>query len=197
MQISSKYIGIVIGLLTFVVLTSGCTSITNLITPSNNYSVNDTSYNITSNTSTTTLSYIDDKFGISFKYPRSWYVFDDYQSGSNMIYASKNINDDVEVQIQIIPTINKPEQDAIKELQESSGPGWSKKETYTIQIDNNTAYEDVFIVNDTNYSKLMRFVNIYFVKNETMYLIMLQAPDKDFDKEKPNFSIIINSFNVK
>ena len=59
-------------------------------------------------------------------------------------------------------------------------------------IANKTAYEDIFLVNDSHFSKLMRIAQITLVKNDKTYLILLQAPDEEFDKEKPYFAIILN-----
>lgn len=171
----------IIGLLAFIVLTSGRTSITNLITPSDKYSADDTSYNTNSNISTKTFS----AYGISFKYPSSWYVYTDNTSGSNMIFATKEVSfNNVQFQVQTVPNNGMSEQGAIKEIQESFTPGWDKNASYTLKIDNKTAYEDIYVVNDTHFSKLMRFANIYFVKNDKTYLIMLQAPDNELIKKK-------------
>jgi len=60
-------------------------------------------------------------------------------------------------------------------------------------IDNKTAYEDIFLVNDSHFSKIMRISQISLVKNDKPYLMLLQAPDEEFDKEKPYFAIILNS----
>jgi hypothetical protein len=39
----------------------------------------------------------------------------------------------------------------------------------------------------------MRISQISLVKNDKTYLMLLQAPDEEFDKEKPYFAIILNS----
>lgn len=194
MQKSSKYIGIIIGLLAFVVLTSGCTSLNIFKNASDDYSANDTSYNITQDISTKTFS----AYGVSFKYPSSWNVIADNTSGINMIFASKDISfNNVQLQVQLIPNNGMSEQDVIKQFHESVTPGWSKNASYMIKIDNKTAYEDIYLVNDTHFSKLMRISNIYLIKNDKTYLITLQAPDNEFNKEKPNFSVILNSLKVQ
>lgn len=194
MQKSSKYIGIIIGLLAFVVLTSGCTSLNIFKNTSDDFSANDTSYNITPDISTKKFS----AYGVSFKYPSSWNVIADNTSGSNAIFASKDVSfNNVQLQVQSIPNNGMSEQDVIKQFHESVTPGWSKNASYMIKIDNKTAYEDIYLVNDTHFSKLMRISNIYLIKNDKTYLITLQAPDNEFDKEKPNFSVILNSLKVE
>ncbi|MGF7118269.1 PsbP-related protein [Methanobacterium oryzae] len=193
MQKSSKYIGIIIGLLTFVVLTSGCTSLNIFKNASNDFSANDTSYNITPDISIKKFS----AYGVSFKYPSSWDVIADNTSGSNTIFASKDVSfNNVQLQVQLIPNNGMSEQDVIKQFHESVTPGWSKNASYMIKIDNKTAYEDIYLVNDTHFSKLMRFANIYLIKNDKTYLITLQAPNNEFDKEKANFAVILNSFKA-
>jgi len=42
----------------------------------------------------------------------------------------------------------------------------------------------------------MRMHQIVFVKNNTVYVILLQAPDEEFDSEKPVFDMVLNSFKV-
>ncbi|MEN6292079.1 MAG: hypothetical protein ABFD07_08740, partial [Methanobacterium sp.] len=59
------------------------------------------------------------------------------------------------------------------------------------------AYKDVFIYKNGDSSQNMRFEQIYFVKNGKTYLILLQATDNDFDKERQNFDIILNSLKVQ
>lgn len=99
--------------------------------------------------------------------------------------------------IQIMNDTDISEQTVIEGMQKSIIPGGNKTASYTIIIDNQTAYEDVYVVNNPNFSKLMRFTLIYFVKDGKSYLITLQASDKGFDKEKAKFGIILNSLKVQ
>ncbi len=48
-------------------------------------------------------------------------------------------------------------------------------------------------MNDSHFSEIMRIAQITLVKNDKTYLILLQAPDEEFDNEKPSFAIILNS----
>ena len=115
-----------------------------------------------------------------------------------MIFVSKGISfNNVQFQIQAIPNHGMSEQGVVNEMQNSITPGWNKNASYRIAVNGKMAYEDVYTVNDTHYSKLMRFANIYFVQNNITYLMLLQAPDDDFDNEKPYFGIILNSFQVQ
>jgi len=185
-----------------VVLTSGCTSVEGVLDIinskiGNKQLNNDTSYvNISANTPTKTYS----AYGVSFKYPSSWSAESENESGSNMIFAFKEISfNNVQFQIQILPNNGMSEEEAIRQIQDGNlihstiYPSWEKKSSYTMTIDNKTAYEDIFLVNDSHFSKIMRIAQITLVKNDNTYLILLQAPDEEFDKEKPYFAIILNS----
>jgi hypothetical protein len=67
----------------------------------------------------------------------------------------------------------------------------------TINIDGKTAYEDVFIFNSILPPVIDRkIVRIIFVKNEKTYLMLFECQNWDYNKEKPNFDIILNSFKV-
>jgi len=186
-----------------VLLTSGCISVDGVLNQVNNmvsdksYAINDTSYiNLSANTPLKTYS----AHGVSFKYPSSWWVQFENETGSNIIIAFKEVSfNNVQFQIQTIPNNGMSEEGAIKQIQEgnlvqsSVSPGWAKKSSYSITIDNKTAYEDVFLVNDSHFSKIMRIVQISLVKNDKTYLMLLQAPDEEFDSEKSYFAIILNS----
>lgn len=90
------------------------------------------------------------------------------------------------------------EQAVVDQFQNSHTQGWEKISNDTLTIDGKTAYEDVYTVNDTqHFGELMRIHQIVFVKNDTTYVILLQAPDKNYDQEKSNFDIIINSLKVQ
>jgi len=185
-----------------VVLTSGCTSLDGVLDMinskmGNKQLTNDTSYvNICANTPTKTYS----AYGISFKYPNSWSAESENESGSNMIFVLKEISfNNVQFQIQIVPNNGMSEEEAIRQIQDGNlfqstiSPSWEKKSSYTMTIDNKTAYEDIFLVNDSHFSKIMRIAQITLVKNDKTYLMLLQAPDEEFDNEKPYFAIILNS----
>ncbi|MEL7671875.1 PsbP-related protein [Methanobacterium sp.] len=190
-----KYVGIILGLLSFVILTSGCIYLDNFTAPNKNYGVNDTSYNTVANVSTKTFS----AYGVSFKYPYNWKVDTGKNpDGSDMISAYEEVAFKATAfNIQIMNDTDISEQTVIAGMQKSIIPGGNKTASYTITLDNTTAYEDVYVVDNPNFSKLMRFTLIYFVKDGKSYLITLQASDKNFDKEKAKFGIILNSLKVQ
>jgi len=188
-------IALIMGILIFVVLTSGCTSISSLFNKNgDDYKINDTSYNLIAKTPTKTYS----AYNVSFKYPSSWFATSDNTTGSEIISVLKSISfNGVQLEIQIVPNNGMSEQGAVSQIHESVTPGWTKNASYMITINNQTAYEDIYKVNDSHYSKLMRFAVISFSKNDKTCLLTLQAPDEDFDKEKPYFAVILNSFEVQ
>ena len=186
------------GVMVLVVLTSGCVEddgninqLLNYFFSYKNYNIEDTSYtNLSVNTPTKTFS----AYGVSFKYPSNWIVNSDNQTGHNIISVFKGVSfGGAQFQVEEIPNDGMTEESIIKGMQNSIIPGWIKKSSYWIRIDNKTAYEDIFLVNDSHFSKLMRIAQITLVKNDKTYLILLQAPDEEFDKEKPYFALILNS----
>jgi hypothetical protein len=65
----------------------------------------------------------------------------------------------------------------------------------TLIIDGITAYEDIYLVNNGQLNDVT-FNQIYFVKNDTTYLITLQAPQSNYNNVKPVFNMFLNSFNI-
>ncbi|MGB9980019.1 PsbP-related protein [Methanobacterium sp.] len=203
MRILSRYMGIIILILIFVVLTSGCVSefmaglnkgITDGLNSNSSYTTNDTSFSLISNTPTKTYSAYD----VSFKYPCNWHLSADNATGNNMIFVTKDISfNNVQFQVEILPNNGMSEQGVITEMQSSMTPGWNKNASYKITVNGKNAYEDVYVVNDSHYSKLMRVAQIYFIQNDKTYLMLLQAPNSEFNKEKSYFGVILNSFKVQ
>lgn len=195
MQISGKYVGI-ISFLVLIVLTSGCISISSLGSNSKNTEnlANDTSY--TTNASIPTKTYSSQ--GISFKYPGSWRAYSENATvGNNVIIATKGYSySTARFQVQIMNNNGMPEENVVKELQRSITPGWDRTGKYKLTVDNKTAYEAIYNVNSAEYDETMRMAEIILVKNDKTYLMLLQAPDKSFNKEKSNFGVILNSFKV-
>lgn len=181
MKTPIKFAGIVIGILAFVILTSGCIFIDNTL-------------DSFTNSPTKTIK----AYGVSLEYPSSWYAYASNKTGKMIFVDKENGFNIVQFTLQIMSNNGMPEQQAVNDIQEGDAyyPGWDKIGSNTLTIDNKTAYEDIFIVNDTHYSKLMKISRIILVKNDKTYLIHLQAPETEFDKEKVNFNVILNSFKV-
>lgn len=101
-------------------------------------------------------------------------------------------------EVQIIPQNGLTEQAAIKQNLNTIVPSeWKKISNSTLTIDNKTAYEKTYTTNDTNIGQIMRYSDIFFVKNGNIYSITLQAQDNTFDSVKSKFDTIINTFKVQ
>ncbi|MBU4534579.1 MAG: hypothetical protein KKF16_01840 [Euryarchaeota archaeon] len=180
-----RYGGVITGLICLVVLTSGCISMEDL---TSGYLSGD---NLTNSTGQITA------YGVSFEYPWGWFANADNTTGDNVITASKEFGfNNVQFQVQIWNNNGMPEDRAVNQLREMNSPGWEKISSNELVIDNKTAYEDVYLVNDTHFSKLMKISHIILVKNDKTYMMLLQAPDNEFNSERVNFDIILNSFRV-
>ncbi|MCE7698695.1 MAG: photosystem II reaction center PsbP family protein [Methanobacterium paludis] len=204
MKTSCRYTGIVIGVLVLVILISGCM-----------YGDETNLGNNTSHIKTYSA------YNISFNYSSNWYAYNATTGSNNVVPGdlplggdvfTSNTNrsnnndmifvvskDDVTVfDVQIIPTGDLSEQEGIKLIKNSMIPDdWNKLSNGTLTIDGKTAYEDIYTAHDQSYNEQMRYEVIYLIKNGKTYYINMQAPDKEFDKEKSNFNIIINSFKVQ
>lgn len=139
-------------------------------------------------------------YGVSFNYPGTWMVISDNATGVRNIGVYKKENstlNPIQINIELMSTQGMSKESVISLYRNTQTPGWTKISENTRTIDGETAYEDVYEVNDTvNFSELMRIHQITFVKNDTLYLILLHAPEKEFDVEKPVFDMILESFKV-
>lgn len=68
----------------------------------------------------------------------------------------------------------------------------------TLTIDENTAYETIYAFNNPSiFHEIIIIQQIAFVKNGTTYSLDFQTPNNEFNNEKPNFDIILNSFKIQ
>lgn len=175
-----KYIGLIIGFLVLVVSSSGCISTGGLVNNLNNgnstYSGN----------------------GISFNYPSNWRLSQNNATGPTFSVSvfRYNSTDSTGLWIFIMPS-NESTQDVINNGRNFVVSNGTIISNGTLKIDGNTAYQVTCIDNNNGSSTNMRYEGINFVKNGKMYSFFLQAPNKDFDKEKSNFDLILNSFKVQ
>ena len=63
-----------------------------------------------------------------------------------------------------------------------------------ISIANTTGYKRV--MKDTSYGEIFIISEVWFEKNNSIYLIRLVALEKDYEAEKQNFDMVINSFQT-
>lgn len=184
MRKSGKYIGIVVGVLILVVFSSGCISVGELV---KNLKLNKTG---NSNISA---------YGVSFNYPRNWYAYYGNKTGIPTILVVKDpynqSNPSLMVQIEPNPP-GMSDQEAIS-ADEMYPIGWTKISGTILKIDGKIASEKTFRVNDSHYDGLMKDQEIEIVKNGKTYSLGFMAPYNDFDKEKPHFDLMLNSFKVQ
>lgn len=127
-------------------------------------------------------------------------VISDNSTGIRTISVSKKTNstfNPTQLTIQPMPNEGMSEGTILSTYGSIGKSGWTKLSDNNLTIDGETAHEWVYLVNDTvNFGELMRMHQIVFIKNNTVYVILLQAPDNEFDTEKPVFDMVINSFKV-
>ena len=175
-----KFIGLIIAVLVLVVLVSGCIA------------VNPGKVNIVNNT------YSGD--GFSFNVPANWEVSKILSdSNINIDINKNNSTDGTQITVAISPNpTGMSNQDLIDIIQNPTNQdGWEKISNSTITVDGNTAYENIYIVNDSNrFKQTMKEEQISFIKNRKTYALIFDAPVQSFDQEKSYFNITINSFKI-
>lgn len=179
------------GFLVLVILTSGCVSIGADVLNLGDESANFTEINENGNI-------IISASGVSFKCPSNWFanVVKDGEKTSIAVCKSTNSSFQPQFMVDITPNKGMSEQEAINEVETNIINSYEKVSSNTTTIDGNKAYDNIFKVNDPLAGQT-KHEFIYFVKNEKTYVITFSALDKDFDKEKANFDIILKSFKVQ
>jgi hypothetical protein len=196
LRLSRNYIGLItIGIL--VILLVGY-NFTNSSSDNSNYNLND--YKVTTvNQSTSTFS----GYNLSFNFPSNWNVNTNNDDGLIITITPEQSNSDNDPFLEVILAPNPKgmtDQDAIDAVLDSSSypNSWHQISNKTLSIDNNTAYENIFTVDDkADFSENMTLEQINIIKNGTTYTFMLQAPVNDFNNEETNFNIMINSIKIK
>lgn len=242
---SGKYIGIILGILILVVLSSGCIFVDG--------SFQDLSDNSSNLTQVSTVNGTYSVGNVSFKCPNNWSVGTDNEDGmilaspKNSAGAFRIMSFAPQFQVQVIPnsdfsnyndlpadssnnssgimvggsvngesmpvdiininssiytgiSVNSSpsEQEIAGIMKNSTDPSWNEISNSTLKVDGKTAYETTFIVNSLIPLTIdKRIEQIIFVKNKYTYLMLFQAQNWDFDKEKQNFDMILNSFKVQ
>lgn len=149
------------------------------------------------NNSTPMQQYIG--YNVSFNYPQTWNLrvinSNDSTTGPIInVYEGAGMNP-TQLQVQLQPNYGLSEQAALNLDANDQMEGGVKISNDTLMIDNITAYEDIYLVNNGQLNDVTLH-HIYFVKNDTTYLITLQAPQSDYNSVKPVFNIFLNSFNI-
>ena len=180
--LQTKYIGLILGVLVLVILVLGSMigNTTNVNVINNRYSGN----------------------GVSFNIPSNWKVSKVVsESNTNININKNNPKDGTSITVAISPNPKgMSNQDIINMIQNPTNQEgvWEKISNSTIVIDGNIAYENNYIVtNDSNqFNQTMKEQDVIFIKNGNIYGLIFDAPVQNFDQEKSNFNITLNSFKV-
>lgn len=201
---SAKYIGI-ISTIILITLSSGCISLGGF---ADILSSDDNSSNFTEVNKTADGTYSVE--GVSFKCPDNWNVnFDGY----NSITASQ-INEpktntigpfetatvvssgtNPQFTLYILNNNGMSNQEALNQARSGFSSVGTTISSDTIKIDGNKAYKEV-LYNELSEESVL-YECIYFVKKGKTYLMYFSAREKDFENERQNFNIILNSFKVQ
>jgi hypothetical protein len=182
--IKDKYTGLTLGILVLVVLISGC------VTGSTNASFE--SVDMTNNT------YSGD--GVSFDIPSNWKVskiVDESNTNINIDKDSSNENTRITVVVSPNPKeLSYP--DLVNMIQNPTNPGgYQKISNSTMNVVGHTAYENIYIVNDSSiFNETLKEEDINFIINGYTYSLVFRAPENSFENEKSNFDITLKSFKV-
>lgn len=202
-MISGKYNGILC-IMILVVLSSGC--IAGVLRPINSGCVagdlspiNDIYINKTSDGTYTVA-------GVSFKGPDNWNVSAEKQSENFIKISAASYPKDsnsrssktpyiIPINIaQFIVSITSTDNLTAYESKPIEHSGTNRISNDMLIIDGNKAYRQIFTVNCNG--TVLKCEQINFVKNNKGYIMTFQTPESDFNREKPNFDIILNSFKV-
>ena len=191
-----RYIILGLGILLMIVAASGC------VASNTNINMNNTTYS---------------GDGINFNIPENWSVSRTDAPGGNInINIDKtNPNDNRQTNIgdyifnkgsstQITVAVspnpkNMSDQSIIDMIQNPNNQGgnYQRISNSTVTVDGNTAYENIYIVNDTSrFTGLTKEKEINFIKNGNTYGLIFDAPVQTFDQEETNFNITLNSIKL-
>jgi PsbP-like protein len=73
--------------------------------------------------------------------------------------------------------------------------GYQKVSEANITSNNTKIYENIYTINTAGLEKEYRVA--WLTKNRKIYVILCTALKKDFDREKSNFDLVINTFQVQ
>lgn len=127
----------------------------------------------------------------------SEYGYDYALSDYSGFFQSNSTKEDLKNYTYVKPNDGRSEQEIIDVMRYSTSELGAIVSNRTIQIDGKAAYGDVFIINSVFPPMIDRkLVQIVFVKNDKTYLITFEAQNWDYEKERMNFDIVLNSFKV-
>lgn len=139
--------------------------------------------------------------GVTFKYPATWYVDSDSQSGSKYVYGTKyfsSISPGFQLQIEPNPS-GMSDQYVMESMYYAEYPSDFKiisKQFYT--LNGNKVYQLVYIINNKKYYPVpMETKEVNIIKNHKTYTLDLTAPLKTFSNQKIDFNIILQSLKIQ
>jgi predicted Zn-dependent protease len=139
--------------------------------------------------------------GVSFDYPQSWRI-----ANVTSPYSVAAVADPTTVQngrpttaviIQKPPLIKGANLKLAYETNYANffnQTGYQKVSEANITLNETKIYENVYTINNAGLEKQYRAV--WLSKNQKVYVILCSALKADFDREQPNFDLIINSFQA-
>lgn len=157
--------------------------------------------------------------GVSFKVPPNWQVSKIVDGSTTNIDIINNAivdrpianidatnntdshpnSDNLQITVDISPIPKgMSNQYAINMIQNPQNQGdYQKISNNTTTVDGNIAYENTYIVKDSNrFDQTMKEQQINFIKNGSIYGLTFDAPQDTFDSEISNFNITLNSFKI-
>jgi hypothetical protein len=173
-----KYAIFVMAILALVVLASGCTSQGN-----NTYNSSGISFNYSSNWQELP----------NIKTPNAIVAVGDPNSVNS---STNNVNTLV-----IIQKVAMPQGTTLKQTYDDIYAQYAKDSSYraisekTVTVNGLTAYENIHRINVSGVQKEEKAV--WFGKNGNIYVILCGALPSDFDSQRANFDMVINSFKIQ
>lgn len=197
-----KYIGLIAGILIILVVALSMVIISGLFVSSV------TNVNVVNNT------YSED--GVSFNVPPNWQVSKIVDGSTTNIDIINNAivdgpianidvtnntdshpnSDNLQITVDISPIPKGMSNQYVINMIQNQGD-YQKISNNTTTVDGNIAYENTYIVKDSNrFDQTMKEQQINFIKNGSIYGLTFDAPQNTFDSEISNFNITLNSFKI-
>ncbi|MEN6592944.1 MAG: hypothetical protein ABFC12_06855, partial [Methanobacterium sp.] len=98
--------------------------------------------------------------------------------------------------ITLKPNIYRSKELAIEKEKLGTVLGMNKVSNNTMIIDNETAYVEVYEGRLPPLPEVMTNQYVILVKNDTIYIFNIMVPKEEFDKEKPKYDVVLNSFRA-
>jgi hypothetical protein len=195
---NSRYIVMCLGILVLIVAASGCVANSKVNLNNTNYSGDGVSFNSPDNWNVSKTVDSDGNINI--------YIYKTNEKAQiNIVdyllnyFIQRNYNTQITVAISPNPKDMSYQEivDAIKNPTNQGG-NYQLISNSTLTVDGNTAYENIYIVNDSSrFTGLVKEKEINFIKNGNTYALLFDAPQQTYDQEEANFNTTLNSFKVR